>query len=343
MERAEVGRTPSGEIFTRRRLLVPLAAGAVVLGAPGGLRAQQAYPYRPITMIVPYGAGGPTDAVARILAERMRAALGQPLIIENVAGASGSIGVGKAIRAAPDGYTICIGTWPTHVLNGAVLTLPYDIATALDPIAQVLSDPPVIVSGRQLPADDLAGLIGWMKANPGKATLGTGGLGSSSQVLGLFFQKRTGTRFQFIPYRNGIAVALQDMLAGHVDFLFSVAANAVPLLRSGAIKGFAVTAKERLGVVPTIPTVDEAGLPGFYMENWHGIWAPKGISAPVRDTLNAAVVATLEDPTTRRQLADLGQEIAPRDRQTPDGLASLQKDEIAKWWPIIAEASQKAQ
>lgn len=343
MERTEAARARSGDFFTRRCLLVPVAAAAAAFWAPAGLQAQQSYPNRPVTMIVPYGAGGPTDAVARILAERMRGALGQPVIVENVVGASGSIGVGKAIRAAPDGYTICIGTWPTHVLNGAILQLPYDIATALDPIAQVLSDPPVIVSGKQLPADDLAGLIAWLKADPGKATLGTGGLGSSSQVLGLFFQKRTGTRFQFIPYRNGIAVALQDMLAGHIDFLFSVAANAVPLLRSGTIRGYAVTAKERLSVVPDIPTVDEAGLPGFYMSNWHGIWAPKGIAPAVRDTLNAAVVATLEDPPTRRQLADLGQEIAPRDRQTPGGLASLQKDEIAKWWPIIAEASQKAQ
>jgi tripartite-type tricarboxylate transporter receptor subunit TctC len=184
-------------------------------------------------------------------------------------------------------------------------------------------------------------LIDWLKANPDKATLGTGGLGSTSQVLGIFFQKRTNTRFQFIPYRNGIAVALQDMLAGHIDFLFSVAANAVPLLRAGTIKGYAVTSRERLGVVPEIPTVDEAGLPGFYMSNWHGIWASKGISPATRDALNVAVVETLADPSVRRQLVALGQEIAPPERQTPDGLSSLQKEEIGKWWPIIREAGVK--
>ncbi len=328
--------------LTRRGLLC-FAAGTAAFAAPVPSARAQGYPGRPITMIVPYGAGGPTDAVARIVAEGLRAALGQPVIVENVAGASGSIGVGKAIRAAPDGYTICLGTWPTHVLNGAMLTLPYNIETAMDPIGEIVSDPPVIVSRKDLPADNLTGLIEWLKANPQSATLGTGGLGSTSQVLGLFFQKRTGTRFQLIPYRNGIAVALQDMLAGHIDFLFSVAANAVPLLRSGMIKGYAVTARERLGVVPDIPTVDEAGLPGFYMSNWHGLWAPKGIAPAIRDRLNAALVESLADPAVRRRLVDLGQEVAPRAQQTPDGLASLQKDEIGKWWPIIRDAGLKTE
>jgi tripartite-type tricarboxylate transporter receptor subunit TctC len=327
--------------FTRRGLLLRLAAGAVACSAATDVLHAQAFPVRPITIIVPYGAGGPTDAIARILAQRMRDSLGQPVIVENIPGASGSIGVGRAIRSAPDGYTICLGTWPTHVLNGTMLTLPYDIRAAMDPIAQVVSDPPLIVSRRNFPANDLAGFVEWLKANPDKTTLGTGGLGSTSQVIGLFFQKRTGTRFQFVPYRNGIAVALQDMLAGHIDFLFSVAANAVPLLRTGDIKGYAVTSSERLGVVPEIPTVDEAGLPGFYMSNWHGIWAPKGVSPDIRNALNAAVIETLADPSVRRHLVDLGQEIAPRDRQTPEGLAALQKDEIEKWWPIIREAGLK--
>jgi tripartite-type tricarboxylate transporter receptor subunit TctC len=328
---------------SRRRLLLRLVAGAVALGATACQADAQSYPNRPVTLIVPYGAGGPTDAIARILAQRMRESLGQSVIIENITGASGSIGVGKAVRSTPDGYTICLGTWPTHVLNGAILTLPYNIETAMEPIAQVASDPPLIVSAKNLPADNLVELIEWLKANPDKATLGTGGLGSTSQVLGIFFQKRTGTRFQFIPYRTGVGVAIQDMLAGHIDILFSVAANAVPLLRAGTIKGYAVTAKERLAVVPEIPTVDEAGLPGFYMSNWHGVWASKGISPAIRDTLNAAVVETLADPAVRKQLADLGQEIAPRERQTPEGLASLQKDEIGKWWPIIREAGVKAE
>jgi tripartite-type tricarboxylate transporter receptor subunit TctC len=303
--------------------------------------AAETYPIRPITLIVPYGAGGPTDAIARILAERLRTSLGQPVIVENITGASGSIGIGKAIRAEPDGYTICVGTWATHVLNGAVLTLPYDIQTALDPLALVASDPPVLVSNRTLPPNNLTELIDWLKANPEKRTQGTGGPGSVSHVLGAFFQKRTNTRFQFIPYRTGVGVAIQDMIAGHIDLLFSVAANAVPLLRAGTIRGYAVTAKERLGVIPDVPTVDEAGLPGFYMSNWHGIWAPKGISPTVNNVLNAAIADTLADATVRKKLIDLGQEVAPRDRQTPKGLASLYKDEVEKWWPIIRGAGIK--
>jgi tripartite-type tricarboxylate transporter receptor subunit TctC len=298
--------------FTRRGLLLRLAAGTVACNAATDVLYAQAFPVRPITIIVPYGPGGPTDAIARILAQRMGSSLGQPVIIENIPGASGSIGVGKAIRSAPDGYTICLGTWPTHVLNGAMLTLPYDIRTAMDPIAEVVSDPPLIVSRRNLPANDLSGLIDRLKVNPDKAALGTGGLGSTSQVIGLFFQKRTGTRFQFIPYRAGIAVALQDMLAGHIDFLFSVAANAVPLLRAGDIKGYAVTSNRRLGAVPEIPTVDEAGLPGFYMSNLHGLWAPKGISPDIRNALNAGVIATLADPSVRGHLVDLGQQATAR-------------------------------
>jgi tripartite-type tricarboxylate transporter receptor subunit TctC len=325
----------------RRRHFLRLVAGAATCAAGAGLAHAQAYPSRPVTLIVPYGAGGPTDTIARILADRMHAPLGQPVIVENVIGASGSIGIGRAARAAPDGYTICIGTWATHVLNGAVLTLPYNIETALDPIAQVASDPPLIVSNKDLPANNLAQFIEWLKANPNAATQGTGGPGSVSHVLGVFFQKRTGTNFRFIPYRSGVGQAIQDMIAGHIDFLFSVAANAVPLLRAGTIKGYAVTAKERLAVVPEVPTVDEAGMADFYMSNWHGIWAPKGVAPTVRDVLDAAIVETLADPAVRKRLEDLGQAIAPRDRQTPDGLATLHRSEIRKWWPIIREAGIK--
>jgi len=273
----------------------------------------------------------------------MRAPLGQPVIIENVTGASAAIGVGKAARAAPDGYVLCIGTWASHVLNGAVFSLPYSLQTSFEPIAQLTSDPPLIVSRKDLPANDLGELIAWLKANPDKATQGTGGAGTVAHVLGVFFQKKTNTRFQFIPYRSGVGMAMQDMVAGQIDLLFSVAASAVPLLRAGSIKGYAVSSPNRLGVAPEIPTVDEAGLPGFYMSNWHGIWAPRGAPPAAINRLNLAIVDALADPAVRGKLVDLGQEIAPRNRQTPEGLASLQNAEIDKWWPIIKQAGIKVE
>jgi tripartite-type tricarboxylate transporter receptor subunit TctC len=329
-------------ITTRRRFL-QLVAGTAPLSATPRTANAQDYPTRPITLIVPYGAGGPTDAIARIVAERMRAPLGQPVIIENVTGASAAIGVGKAARATGDGYVLCIGTWASHVLNGAVFSLPYNLQTSFEPIAQLASDPPLIVSRKAMPANDLGELIAWLKANPDKATQGTGGTGTVSHVLGVFFQKRTSTRFQFIPYRSGVGMAMQDLVAGQIDLLFSVAASAVPLLRAGTIKGYAVTSEHRLGVAPEIPTVDEAGLPGFHMSNWHGIWAPKGTPAAVVNRLNLAIVDALADPVVRKRLVDLGQEIAPRQRQTAEGLASLQSAEIDRWWPIIKEAGIKVE
>jgi tripartite-type tricarboxylate transporter receptor subunit TctC len=329
-------------IISRRRFLQLAPSIAALVLAPRTANTQD-YPTRPITLIVPYGAGGPTDAIARIVAERLRAPLGQPVIIENVTGASAAIGVGKAARATPDGYVLCIGTWASHVLNGAVFSLPYNLQTSFEPIAQLASDPPLIVSRKDLPASDLGELIAWLKANPDKATQGTGGTGTVAHVLGVFFQKRTNTRFQFIPYRSGVGMAMQDIVAGQIDLLFSVAASAVPLLRAGTIKGYAVTSQNRLGVAPEIPTVDEAGLPGFYMSNWHGIWAPKGTPPAIINRLNLAVVDALADPAVRRRLVDLGQEIAPRDRQTPEGLALLQNSEIDKWWPIIKEAGIKVE
>jgi tripartite-type tricarboxylate transporter receptor subunit TctC len=293
-------------------------------------------------MIVPYGAGGPTDTVARIIAEGMRKSLGQPIIIENVAGASATIGVGRLARAPGDGYTVGIGNWASHVLNGAVFALPYDLLQDFTPVAQIASDPQVIIARQDMPANSLSELIAWLRANPDKGTQGTGGAGSTSHVVGTLFQRETNTRFQFVPYRLGVGAAMTDLMAGQIDMMFSVAANCVPQLRTGTIKGYAVTANSRLPVAPEVPTVDEAGLPGFYVSNWHGIWLPKGTPANVVARLDAAVVEALADATVQRRLTDLAQELPPRAAQTPEGLAALQRTEIEKWWPIVKAANIKA-
>jgi tripartite-type tricarboxylate transporter receptor subunit TctC len=325
------------------RRVTGLTIGLLALLALIDAAGAEDYPARPIAMVVPYAPGGPTDIVSRVVAGRMGTALGKPVVVDNVPGASGVIGVTKAARATPDGYTLSMGNWSTHVLNGAVFSLPFDLQAAFDPVAQIASDPPLIVARKDSPANSLTEFIGWLKANPDKATEGTGGTGTVAHVLGVFFQQRTGTHFQFVPYRGGVGPAMQDLLAGNIDMMFSVAANAVPLIRSGTIKAYAVTAERRLETVPDVPTVDEAGLPSFYAANWHGLWVPKGTPPATISLLNQAVVATLADPDVRAHLADLGQDIAPREQQTPQGLARLQKAEIEKWWPIIKDAGITAQ
>jgi tripartite-type tricarboxylate transporter receptor subunit TctC len=292
--------------------------------------------------MVPFPPGGATDVIARNLAERMKVSLGQPVIIENVTGAGGTIGTGRVARAAPDGYTLSIGQNETHVITGATYALQYDVLNAFEPVALLLTTPLLLLARKAMPADDLNGLIAWLKANPNKATQGHSGFGGSGHISGVLFQKETGTRFDSVPYRGG-APALQDMVAGQIDLLIMDPTTSLTQVRAGNVKAFAVAAPARLSSAPDIPTVDEAGLPGFYLSFWHGLWVPKRTPAPVIAKLNAAVVEALADPGVRARLADLGQGIVPREQQTPEALRAFQKAEIEKWWPIIREAGIKAQ
>ena len=323
-----------------RRYVLAASAAALLVVAPEAIA--QTYPSRPVTMIVPASAGGPTDAIARVLSERMTANLGSTVLVDNVAGAGGSIGVGKVARSAPDGYTLGIGQWSHYVLNGATYALQYDLLADFAPVAMIVTGPLLLVSRKDLPANDLKGLIAWLKANPDKATAGTGGVGSPPHISGIFFQKMTGTQFQFVPYR-GTAPAMRDLLAGQIDIMIDQASNVLPQLRGGTIKAFAVTAKERLPSAPDVPTVDEAGLPGLYVSVWHGLWAPKGTPAEIIAKLNGAVVKSLGEQGTKEKLAALGQDIPPPDQLTPQALGAFQKAEIEKWWPIVKDAGIKAE
>ena len=319
-------------------LLVPLVLAATWGGvAPA---AAQGYPAKPITMVVPFAAGGPVDTIARIIAVPMGKMLGQTVVVENTTGAGGTIGVGRIAKGAPDGYLLGIGHIGTHVVNGAIYQLPYDLQTDLEPVAMIATNPMLVVANPALPARDLKELIAWLKANPGKASLGTAGVGSASHMGGLNFQNATGTDFQYVPYR-GTGPALQDLIGGHIQFMVDQASNSLPHVRGGKIRAYAVSAKTRLAAAPDIPTVDEAGMPGLYVSVWYGIWAPKGTPRNIVDKLNAAVVAALADTAVRQRLADLGQEIPSREQQTPEGLGALQKAEIEKWWPIVKAAGIK--
>ena len=326
----------------KRIFLGVLTAVGCILGAVAPA-APQAYPSRPITLIVPFGAGGPVDTLARTLIEPMRVSLGQPVLIENVTGASGTIGVGRAVRAAPDGYTVSIGNWPSHVVNGAIYSLPYDLLKDFAPVARLPSNPYVIVARKDLPAKDLKELIAWLKANPDKATEGTAGPGAGQHISGVYFKNVTGTRFQFVPYRAGSSEIMRDLVAGHIDLTFDQAITALPHVRNGAVKAYAVTSNTRLSAAPEIPTVDEAGAPGVYISTWYGMWVPKDTPQEVIRKLTAAAMDALADPAVRARLISLGQEIPPREQQTAEALAAYHKAEIEKWWPLIKAANIKAE
>jgi tripartite-type tricarboxylate transporter receptor subunit TctC len=319
--------------ISARHLLLAIATLGLGLAAAVPA-ASETYPSRPITMIVPLAPGGSTDVIARILADGMQTALGQPIIVENTSGAGGSLGIGRLSRAVPDGYTIGIGQWGTNVANGVTYQLGYDLVTDLEPIGLISTQPFLLDASSSVPATDLKGLVAWLKANAHKVSEGNSGVGTPSYFAGMLFQNAIGERFQMIPYRSA-AQSMQGLMAGDIDILFDTPAISMSQIRAGTIRSFAVTAPNRLSIAPDIPTTDEAGLPGFYFSFWHGFWAPKGTPTEIVTKLNEAVMKSLADPVIRKKLTDLAQEIFPPDQQTPEALAAHQKAEIEKWWPII--------
>jgi len=303
-----------------------------------GLQAQT-YPSRPITMIVPFPPGGSTDTAARIIGDRMRPVLGQTVVIENVGGAGGSIAVGRLARAAPDGYTIDIGQWDTHV-GSIIYPLKYDLQKDFEPIGLMSVNPQLMIARKGFPADDLKGLVAHMKANPGMATFVD--QNAAAKVTGILMQQSTGTTIQFIPYR-GAGPAMQAMLGGQVDLMVVQAAVTLPQARAGTVKILANLSPSRSPVVPGVPTSDESGIPGLYASGWFGLFAPKGAPKETIAKLNAAMVQALAEPAVRARFSDLGLDIASREQQTPEGLAAFHKAEIEKWWPVIKAAGIKAE
>jgi len=316
-----------------------LAAGLSVAGRPA---LCQTYPDHPITMIVPLAPGGSTDTLGRIMAQAMRPALGQPIVVENVSGAAGTIGVTRAERSPPDGYTVLWGMWGTNVANGAIYNLGFDLLNDFEPVALVATQPFLVDARKTMPANNLKELVAWLKDNAGKATMGTSGVGSPSHVAGVLMENLVGVKWQMVSYRSA-GLATQDLLAGITDIQLDTPAVSLPHVKSGDLKAYAVTAKERIAVAPDIPTTDEAGLPGFYFSFWHAMWAPKGTPKEIIAKLNAAIVAALADAETRKKLLDLAQVIYPRDQQTPEALHAFQKSEVEKWYPIIKAAGIKAE
>jgi tripartite-type tricarboxylate transporter receptor subunit TctC len=329
----------SGTARTAMKMTAFAAAIAVAVGA-GGIAHAQGYPSHPITMIVPFPAGGPTDTLARILSERVRVSLGQPVIIETVTGAGASIGVARAAQAAPDGYTLSIGNWTSHVGAGAMYPAAHDAVLELQPVSRISATPLMIVGKNALPPKNARELIAWLKADPGKPSAATVGAGSAAHVCLLYFQQKTGTSFQLVPYRGGAPV-MQDLVAGQIDMFCAEASQTLSFVRSGAIRAFAVMSKERWPAAPEVPTMDEVGVSGMYISFWNGLWVPKGTPSEIVAKLNGAVVDALADPAVRQRLTELGHVIATREEQTPQALGAFHKAEIETWWPIIKAANIK--
>ncbi len=319
----------------RQQLVV---AAFCLIAVPSGRAAD--YPSHQITFIVPFAVGGPLDSIARTFAPRMSSLLGVPIVVENIAGAGGSLGVGRVVQASPDGYTVGVGNWSTHVLNGEIYKLNYNLISDLAPIVRLPGSPQVLVSRKDHPARNLAELTGWLKQN--RATMGTAGVGSAGHVSALFFEKRTGVQLTLAHYR-GAGPAMADLIGSHIDLLFEQSATALPQVRSGTIKPFAVTRATRLPSAPDIPTADEAGLKDFQVSVWNGLWAPKGTPDAVIAKLNSAAGQVLADPALRDQWTNIGMDIPSTEDTGPAALAALQEAEIAKWWPVLTAAKIKAE
>ncbi len=321
----------------KRLLLAGLLAVLSVAGA-----SAQDYPNRPITVMVPFPAGGPTDAIIRNLGERMRVSLGQPLIVEYVTGAGGTVGTTRANRAAPDGYTIICGHFGTHATNGAVYQLPYDLVTDFTPISLLPRNPYLVVAQKNLPPNNLREFMAYLKANPGKVNMGHPGVGTGPHLLAIQLANLAGSAMNYIPYR-GSGPAMTDLIAGQIDLMVDQVQTSSGQIRAGTIKAYAIAAPTRSSSAPDVPTVDEGGAPGLHMSLWYGFWAPPGTPAPIVKKLNAAVQDALADPEVRARLETLGMEIPPREQQTPKALVAQQKSDIAVWWPIIKAAGIKQQ
>jgi tripartite-type tricarboxylate transporter receptor subunit TctC len=324
----------------QRRRFLQLAGGAAATPALSRIAAADTFPSRPITVVCPFAAGGATDVLARVIADPMGKALGQSVIVENLTGAAGAIGVAKVVRSTPDGYTLSVGTLTTHVLIGGLYKLDFDLLNDLTPIAELAYEPLLICVKNALPVKNLKELIAWLKANPGKASVGIPGVGSTGNLAGISFQNMTGTSFQFVPYR-GDGPAVQDLMAGQIDMMIEPGSNFTAQVQAGTIRAIAVPAKTRMTSLPDVPTTDEAGLPGFYASIWFGLWAPKDTPKDVIAKLNAATVGALADSNVKERLAKLGQTIVVRDQQTPAYLRTFEKAEADKWWPIIKAANIK--